>query len=59
MVNALDFTATLGQMAGLRNRLVHVYWEVDAEQIYEFLQQRLGDFDRYARLMLQFIQSHP
>ncbi|MBI4770248.1 MAG: DUF86 domain-containing protein [Chloroflexi bacterium] len=26
-----DFTVTLRQMAGLRNRSVHLYWEVDDE----------------------------
>lgn len=28
-----DFTMTLQDMAGLRNRLVHLYWEVDDEMI--------------------------
>jgi uncharacterized protein YutE (UPF0331/DUF86 family) len=42
-----EFTRTLEKMAGFRNRLVHVYGEVDDRIVYEFLQTRLGDFDRF------------
>ena len=51
-----DFASTLRQMAGLRNRLVHLYWEVDDEQIYDNLQHHLGDFDRYAQYILEFVR---
>ncbi len=51
-----DFTRTLRQMAGLRNRLVHLYWEVDDEQIYDDLQNHLGDFDKYADHILDFVK---
>ena len=36
-------------MAGLRNRLVHVYWEVAPQHVHEVWQSRLDDFDRFAR----------
>lgn len=52
-----DFTRTLRQMAGLRNRLVHLYWEVDDEQIYDDLQSHLGDFDMYADYIVEFIKG--
>ncbi|RPI99323.1 MAG: DUF86 domain-containing protein, partial [Deltaproteobacteria bacterium] len=42
-----SFFATLRQMAQFRNRLVHLYWEVDAEIVYEILQKNLGDFDTF------------
>ena len=51
-----DFTRTLRQMAGLRNRLVHLYWEVDDEQIYDDLQNHLGDFDKYVQHILGFVK---
>lgn len=51
-----DFTVTVRQMAGLRNLLVHLYWEVDDAQIYEDLKNRLGDFDRYARYIIDFVK---
>ena len=51
-----DFTVTLRQMAGLRNRLVHLYWEVNDEQIYDDLQHHLDDFDKYAQHILDFVK---
>ena len=32
-------------MAKFRNRLVHLYWEVNNDQLHEILLSRLGDFD--------------
>jgi uncharacterized protein YutE (UPF0331/DUF86 family) len=54
-----DFTLTFRQMTGLRNLLVHLYWEVDDSQIYDDLQHHLGDFDRYARYITAFVTGHP
>lgn len=44
-----DFAATLGAMARFRNRLVHLYWDVDDGQVQEYLQTSLGDIERFAR----------
>ena len=48
-VKAMDpgFSEELRKMAKFRNRLVHIYWEVNDEQLYEILQTRLGDFKRF------------
>lgn len=51
------FFPTLRQMVQFRNRLVHLYWEVDAEIIYEILQRNLGDFDIFAKHVLTYIAS--
>ena len=42
-----DFTKGLKNMAKFRNRLIHLYWEVDDEQVHEFLQTRLDDFKTF------------
>lgn len=42
------FARDLEPMAGMRNRLVPVYWEVDADRLHELLRTRLDDFDRFA-----------
>jgi uncharacterized protein YutE (UPF0331/DUF86 family) len=34
-------------MARFRNRIVHLYWDVDLDLVYDYLTQRLGDFERY------------
>lgn len=36
---------SLTQMARFRNRLVHLYWDVDDEVLYSILQGRLADLD--------------
>ncbi len=50
------FSAELKKMAKFRNRLVHLYWEVDDEQVYDILQHRLADFDQFQRDMAAFLQ---
>ena len=52
-----SFVAILRQMVQFRNRLVHLYWEVDAEIIYEILQKNLGDFDTFAKNVLDHVNS--
>ena len=52
-----DFTITLRQMAGMRNRLVHLYWEVDDEVIYDILSTNLDDFDIFTRHILTYVKS--
>lgn len=42
-------------MARFRNRLVHIYWEVDDERVYEYLQTALEDFHSFARA----VADHP
>ncbi|MGD8389767.1 MAG: DUF86 domain-containing protein [Desulfobacteraceae bacterium] len=56
-VKALDsgFSAELMKMAKFRNRLVHIYWEVDDTQLYEILQTRLDDFKRFLDAMAKFL----
>jgi uncharacterized protein YutE (UPF0331/DUF86 family) len=42
-----DFVKALKNMTRFRNRLVHLYWEVNDEQIYEILQNMLNDFKAF------------
>jgi uncharacterized protein YutE (UPF0331/DUF86 family) len=48
-----DFSKSLQQMARFRNRLVHVYWEIDIEVIYEIIQSKLADFEKFAKMVVQ------
>jgi len=52
---APDFALELQKMARFRNRLVHLYWEVDAEELFRILQSRLGDFEAYIAAIGQSI----
>lgn len=37
----------LRAMARFRNRLVHLYWDVDDQRVYEYLQEGLGDIEQF------------
>lgn len=51
----VNFSTALTNMAKFRNRLVHLYWEVDEEQLYELLKSRLGDFKSFLDKMADFL----
>jgi uncharacterized protein YutE (UPF0331/DUF86 family) len=42
-----EFLKVLKDMARFRNRLTHLYWEVDDDQVYEILQSRLINFKTF------------
>ncbi|MBN1842452.1 MAG: DUF86 domain-containing protein [Deltaproteobacteria bacterium] len=50
-----DFAEELAKMAKFRNRLVHLYWEVDDEQVYEIIQKRLDDFKKLLNSISSFL----
>ncbi len=49
------FTDTLVQMARFRNRLVHIYWEVNNEELHGILQVRLGDVKQFLNKFGAFV----
>jgi uncharacterized protein YutE (UPF0331/DUF86 family) len=49
------FSTELRNMAKFRNRLVHLYWEVNDEQVYDILQTRLKDFKKLIKAMCVFL----
>jgi uncharacterized protein YutE (UPF0331/DUF86 family) len=51
-----DFSDELRNMAKFRNRLVHLYWEVDDLQLYELLKNRLGDFKKLLDSIYNFLE---
>lgn len=52
-----DFAAQLGPMARMRNRLVHVYDDIDPSYVHAVLGQRLGDFDRFAAAVTEHLDA--
>lgn len=55
---ALDdgFSDDLRKMARFRNRLVHLYWEVDNNQLYQILNERLDDFKKFLGAIADFLE---
>jgi uncharacterized protein YutE (UPF0331/DUF86 family) len=44
-------------MAKFRNRLVHIYWEVDAKELYKYLTENLKDFQTFIDQIVKYYGS--
>ena len=51
-----DSTQTMRELAGLRNLLVHVYWDVDDEMIYEGIHAELEEFQTFVGHIMAFLR---
>jgi len=47
----------LAMMAGLRNILVHRYWDIDYRRLYHAATEGLTDFDDYGRAILEYVEQ--
>lgn len=54
-----DLVQDLERMAKFRKLLVHVYGKVDDRKVYEILQARLGDFERFESCILSYLRRSP
>lgn len=50
-----DLAERLRNWMGLRNLLVHLYLEIDHGEVYEAIQNDLGDLDEFAAVMSRFL----
>jgi uncharacterized protein YutE (UPF0331/DUF86 family) len=46
-------------MARFRNRLAHLYWEIDEEELYAILQHNLDDLDEFIQQIAHWMQNAP
>jgi len=49
------FAERLGEMARFRNRLLHVYWDIENRRVFSYLQDSLGDLEEFAHA----VAAHP
>ena len=52
----IKFSGQLVKMAKFRNRLVHLYWEIDDTTIYKILEGNLGDLNKLIKLIAGFLK---
>jgi len=52
------YSVTLIKMAGYRNRLVHFYKEITANELYDILQNDLGDVEKFLNEMEIFLRKY-
>lgn len=49
----IDFSKRLINMAKFRNRLVHLYWELETEKVYRIIQENVEDFKLFQDVIVQ------
>ena len=47
----------LVKMAKFRNRLVHLYWEIEKDKLYEIIQDNLKDFSIFQKKVLAYLKT--
>lgn len=52
-----EFANKIRGMAGYRNRLVHLYWEVTPEELAHTLREDIEDFEEFIRHIGKFLQK--
>ena len=52
-----SFSEKLITMAKFRNRLVHIYWEIDANELYKYLSENLKDFQTFIDQIVKYYNS--
>lgn len=51
------FATRLGEMARFRNRLVHIYWDIDDEAVHAYLQDDIGDIRTFVEHLLGHLED--
>lgn len=51
-----ELAERLGNMAKFRNMLVHIYWKIDDENIFDILTSDLVDFENYIKEIVRFLE---
>jgi uncharacterized protein YutE (UPF0331/DUF86 family) len=52
---SMDFSERIRGMAGYRNRLVHMYWEISGDELHTILQTRLDDLVSFGDYIKKFL----
>ena len=52
-----SFCNRLVKMAKFRNRLVHLYWEVDKKMVYEIIRNNLDDFKLFEQRVVKYLKA--
>lgn len=53
-----EFVARLNGMVGFRNILVHMYWLIDYDKVYDSLQSDLDDLAQFQGHIVEFMESY-
>lgn len=43
-------------MVKFRNLAIHLYWKVDIEKVFDILKNHLGDFSKFEKCIVEYIE---
>jgi uncharacterized protein YutE (UPF0331/DUF86 family) len=52
-----DYAEIMVQMVQLRNRLVHLYWDVDPERMHQYLHQDVAHLERFRAFTVGILEK--
>ena len=52
-----DLEPSMIEMTKFRNRLVHLYWDIAPETVYEIIQTNLQDIDQYLKQIVSYLST--
>jgi len=53
-----DFVRKIRGMQGMRNAIIHVYWNLDYEKIYRMIKENISDFEDFARYIIEYVEKN-
>ena len=53
----VDFAERNKKLAGYRNRLVHLYWEVTAQEMYDVIRAHVPDLDSFVQTFKSVVKN--
>lgn len=51
-----EFAKRIRGMQGMRNAIVHVYWNLSHEKVYEMIKSNLKDFEDFAKYIIGYVE---
>lgn len=52
-----DFSNSLKKMAKFRNKLVHIYWEIDDKMVYDIIKNNINDIEKFMKIIANYIKN--
>jgi uncharacterized protein YutE (UPF0331/DUF86 family) len=52
-----DLVGRLIEMVKFRNMLVHLYWKIENNRLYQYLEENLGDFEAFKEAIRKYLKK--
>ena len=52
-----DLVGRLIEMVKFRNMLVHLYWKIENDKLYQYLRENLGDFEAFKEAIRKYLKK--